>query len=268
MSPIMDLTGHRFGALTVLEKGPRTSSGKIQWLCKCDCGNMVLRRTDNLGKKTCSCGCLTNVKNIALGTRFGKLTVISSLGKGWFLCKCDCGGEKITLGRRLRRGDVESCGCLLHEKCFKHGEKDSRLYFSWKNMKNRCTNKNAHSYRNYGGRGISVCEEWRQSYTAFRDWAIASGYRDNLTIDRIDVNGNYCPENCRWVLPSDQALNKTSNRQIEWRGKTQPLCVWSKELGINYGTLKGRLNRGWDVESAMTTPAKNAESKEKCNDLF
>lgn len=118
-----------------------------------------------------------------------------------------------------------------------------RLWEIWQGMKQRTSNLNNKSYARYGGRGISVCKEWRESYTNFRDWAFNNGYSDNLTIERIDVNGDYCPENCRWATAKEQCNNRRTNVLIEWNGKTQNIEQWSNETGIPYKVLHDRYKR-------------------------
>ena len=128
-----------------------------------------------------------------------------------------------------------------------------RLYNIWLHMKDRCNNPNFKSYHNYGGRGISVCEEWANSYQNFREWSLENGYSDELTIDRIDVNGNYSPSNCRWLTRQEQSYNKRTNKIITYRDRTQTLTEWADELHINRNTLLYRIRRGWTVERALST---------------
>lgn len=131
------------------------------------------------------------------------------------------------------------------------------LYDAWRNMKRRCYYKNSKTYKNYGGRGISVCDEWRNDYTAFLKWALTNGWKEHLQLDRIDNNGNYKPNNCRWVTQQENLLNTRHNRNVAYNGKCQTVTEWAKELGMNVRTLTKRLNK-WSVEDAFTKPINTA----------
>lgn len=200
------------------------------------------------------------------GQRFGKLTVICQAGlnkhnKSLWNCKCDCGNETVTTTALLRSGKTKSCGCLHDEifaknrlKHFKHGQRQSRLYRIWAGMKQRCYNENVPKYQRYGGRGITVCPEWRDSFEAFRDWALANGYRDDLTLDREDNNGPYSPENCRWATNKEQTNNMSKSLFFELGGERRTLKEWASIYGLNYNTVYSRIYRnGWDFEKAITT---------------
>lgn len=206
------------------------------------------------------------------GQRFSRLTVIRRVegvkGPALWLCVCDCGKETTAYGSDLRHGKKKSCGCLNIEKSalqarlnIRHGMQPYRLYYIWRSIKSRVLNKNHKSYGSYGGRGIEVCEEWRDSFETFRDWALANGYNDTLTIDRIDVNGNYEPSNCRWSTPKEQQNNKRSNHPITFNGETHTISEWSEIIGINKGTLGDRISNGWTIERALTEPVKRKGGK-------
>ena len=159
-----------------------------------------------------------------VGERFGRLTVVESVGvknhKAYWLCACDCGLSVIATGNNLRSGNTKSCGCYRRETAAKrgkmntaHGESHSnktRLYGIWSGMRQRCNNPNKDCYSLYGGKGVRVCAEW-EDYANFKKWAMANGYADNLSIDRIDSNGNYCPENCRWITRSENTARANKN---------------------------------------------------------
>ena len=150
------------------------------------------------------------------GQKFGRLTVIrrsETVNKHtMWLCVCDCGNEIIADAYNIKTGHTSSCGCIQRERTAEanctHGMRKTRLYRIWGCMKNRCYQKSYHGFKHYGGRGITVCDEWRNSFEAFYEWAMANGYAEHLTIDRIDVNGNYCPDNCKWATMADQNKNK------------------------------------------------------------
>ena len=172
------------------------------------------------------------------GMRLGNLTVIGRApnaegnSRARWLCKCDCGKTKIMRGDVLRKG-VTSCGCKTR---YKHGGcvggKVSRLYVIWRDMKSRCSNPKNNGYSDYGGRGISVCDEWYHSFENFQNWAKKNGYRDDLTIDRIDADGNYEPENCRWISNIKQQRNKRNTVFITANGICMCIPEWAEHLGV------------------------------------
>lgn len=190
-----------------------------------------------------------------IGKKYGKLTVIGlspkkSGRKSYWVCKCDCGNKHIVRSDVLKKGDVQSCGCLKKEQDkknltthWRHMESGTHLHQTWLGIKDRCTNENVKCYSRYGGRGIMVCDEWMNSYEKFRDWALSNGYKRSLSIERINVNGNYEPCNCKWIPMVEQANNRRNTVWIEWNGKVQNLKQWADELGFNYGTLNSRYNR-------------------------
>jgi hypothetical protein len=188
-----------------------------------------------------------------LGKKFGKLTVIeeSSQRKGnaiCWVCRCDCGNiTKPLNGTLLRSGQVKSCGCLVIEgnkaRNTKHGCRKTRLYSIWANMKRRCYGVHASGYERYGGRGITVCKEWKNDFQAFYDWAMSHGYSDGLTIDRIDVNGNYEPSNCRWETLQNQQRNRRNTILIEDNGELKTVLQLSQEKGISKDILYRRYKK-------------------------
>ena len=210
MGKFIDLTGQRFGRLTVVERAKSyvDANGRTkdaQWICKCDCGNIT-----------------HPIRNC-----------------------------------QLRSGNTKSCGCLSSRLSISkinttHGMSKTRLYRIWKAMKDRCYRSNNSQYKYYGGRGIVVCDEWLRDFQTFHDWAMANGYEEHLTIDRKNNNGNYEPDNCRWITNALQQSNKNNCQMLNHNGKTQTLTEWARELGINRGTLWSRINTlHWEVEKAL-----------------
>lgn len=226
MAKFVDLTGQRFGKLTVIERVENGKNGEAKWLCKCDCGNVSIVYSSNLLRnKTQSCGCNAACKpyNLA-GMKFGKLTVIalankSNLAGRCWVCTCDCGNTSIVDTTSLVKGHSKSCGCLrieLGKETFKHNLSNSRLYKVWCSMKARCYNPQNNRYQFYGGLGITICDEWKD-FENFHKWAMETGYDENAprgqcTIDRIDVDGNYEPSNCRWADAKTQNANKRKKK--------------------------------------------------------
>lgn len=207
------------------------------------------------------------------GKRFGKLTVIEKHNQdkwgGWnWLCRCDCGNETVVSGGHLRGLKTKSCGCSRKEsKNFSHKMTGSRIYGIWKAMKSRCYYEKSEMFKHYGRRGITVCDEWKNSFISFYDWSIKNGYDENAergqcTIDRIDVNGNYEPNNCRWATIKQQANNTRRNHLIKYNGKTQTVSQWANELGVEPDSIFNRLQKGFTEEEALTL--KFNERRKRC----
>jgi hypothetical protein len=196
------------------------------------------------------------------GQRFGRWlalekTEMDSQGHMGFLCRCDCGTEKVVKGYKLKRGDSLSCGCLRNELSSErertHGLTKHPLFVVWCGMMNRCYSEKSPAFKDYGGRGITVCERWHSVENFVAD--NAPGYAPSLSLDRIDNDGSYTPENVRWADRKAQSRNRRSNVMLTYQGKTQTLFEWAAEVGIAPRTLWARIReRGWPVEKALTTP--------------
>ena len=198
------------------------------------------------------------------GQQFGRLTVISFAGtdkngKALWNCQCECEKQIIVVGTDIRNGHTKSCGCLRNEEAkkavTKHGETGERLWRIWKAIIYRTTNKNNKRSKDYIDRGIRVCNEWK-NYKCFKKWAINNGYKEELTIDRIDNNKGYNPQYCRWVTVKTNNRNKRNTVLVEYRGERKPLIEIAEKKGINIKTVKTRIKRGWSVEKALETPVK------------
>ena len=198
------------------------------------------------------------------GQKFGYLTVLrrdgsTNHGNALWLCKCVCGKETIVASSNLIRNFITSCGCKRSEtisnKNKKHGKSRSRIYLLWSRIKVRCTKPNCSHYKNYGGRGITYDSSW-EYFENFYKWALDNGYKDNLTIERIDVNGNYCPENCKWITLKEQAQNRRNTYRINYKGKEYCASELARMFNIKVDTLKKRINSGMSVEDAINKPVK------------
>lgn len=191
-----------------------------------------------------------------IGEKFNKLTVVGAVhnGRRWLWeCSCECGGNSIAYPNQVMRGKTKTCGCgksvTFRNMHMKHGESGTRLHGIWKGVINRCNPKNTHS-EHYGKRGIKVCEEWRD-YINFRNWAIENGYADDLTLERRDVNGDYCPENCVWIPASEQPKNTTKTIWVTHDGVTAPVSQWADDLGEVRSTVYNRIRNGMSPEEAL-----------------
>ena len=217
---------------------------------------------------------MANPKDIS-GQRFGKLIAIkrsykTKCGKWKWLCKCDCGNYKnIDIHNLLRKGRTPTTSCgecnrsMVGKKCYKHGMSNTRLYKCYKLMKNRCYNENNIRFYLYGGRGITVCDEWlgENGSKNFIEWSLNNGYNERLTLDRIDNNKGYSPENCRWATRKQQSNNLRTNRKFIINGKEYTISEISEKYNIPYTTLYGRIRNNWSIEKCINTPVKSGEGR-------
>lgn len=222
---VIDLTGCKIGMLTVVSVSEQKNRHRDKfWFCRCDCGGTAIRRTATLTDAQRTGGC------------------------------CSCGCVRALLEERGRLRAVQSRVKFHHPHKY-------RLFEVWQSMKQRCYNPSKKHYPSYGGRGITICDEWRNDSAAFCQWAIASGYQPGLWIERKDVNGNYCPENCSWETPKNQANNKTNSAILEWNGRRQTLAQWAVEVGMPRRSLGHRVRLGWPVERILTAPIRRKKEQ-------
>lgn len=256
--------GKKFGKLTITALDSLKKNGTPVFAVDCECGNSYLKcGLDKLvSGKTTDCGC--SKRNIEmLGKRFGRLVVIDKTEQRkkrsviW-KCKCDCGGEWFASSQDLNYGTVKSCGCIQKEK--QHFATHDPIHRVWNTMIERCYNPNKNQFYLYGGRGIGVCDEWRcgngnvKAFSNFYEWSIAHGYKNErlpngkskYTIDRIDTDGDYCPENCRWVTNAEQQKNKRADKLFTYNSETKTIKEWLKQYFVKYQDYYTLLRMGYD----------------------
>lgn len=206
------------------------------------------------------------------GEKYNMLKVISFYDiqdkKSRWLCECECGNKKILFGRDIKSGNTKSCGCLLHKKKYDNemGIKIKRLQHIYYQMKQRCYDKNNPLYKHYGKRNITICEEWLKDINNFHNWALNNGYDNNLTIERINVNGNYEPNNCKWITKTQQGYNKTNTVSYTLDGETKCLSEWCKLYNIDYHIVYRRLKRGNSFKKALTKPIDKKYRNKLCKE--
>ena len=265
-----NLIGVKFGKLMVIELAPKTKNRSVLWRCICDCGNEKIARNRNLIEGiTTDCGCVSE-HGYRKGQKIARLTLTKEIpacrGRSWE-CICDCGNKLIVKESSLREGIVKSCGCL--KKDYKkignvvHGLYQTRINKIHQGMKSRCYSKTFFAYKDYGGRGIKICDEWlgTSGLINFYNWAINNGYQDNLSIDRIDNNSDYSPQNCRWATPLQQQNNTRTNRLIEYNGETLTMSQASRKFNLNVHTLYNRLKKWGDIKRAIEEPIHKEKSR-------
>ena len=207
--------------------------------------------------------------DVHIGDKYGRLTVVSEpfsvsspcgQKKRKVRCKCECGTEKDYFLDLIRRGHTVSCGCFNLEMATQrrrtHGTSYDGIYHVYYTMLSRCTNPKNKAYNRYGGKGITVCEEWANSYMSFYNWAMSNGWKQGLTIDRIDNNKGYCPSNCRWTTMKVQSNNRINSKYHTIGGESKTLSQWCDIYGKKYDTVKARLSIGWTLKDALEKPVK------------
>lgn len=267
----VDLTGQRFERLVVIRFARTGKHYHRFWLCRCDCGTEVTVNTGNLqGGNVRSCGCLrrdtAHNRQALTGQQFGRLTALevapsrhtSKTTYGYWLCECECGTQLEVLTSNLTGGNSRSCGCLSrdakqgNQRGHKHGHNtgNSPTYRSWNAMLKRCRNPNPW----YSDRGITFDPRWQ----SFENFLVDMGERpQGCTLDRIDNDGPYSPENCRWATPVVQCNNKSNHQYVTHKGRTQTVAQWAREVGLPANVLGNRIViYNWDVERALTTPVR------------
>lgn len=200
------------------------------------------------------------------GNKYGRLTVLyyTRMGKkqAKWMCECECGNKTEVFGSAIVGGGTKSCGCLLKINSHRtHGMSNTRLYSVWKWMRMRCERPGTNSYDRYGGRGIKVCDRWLEFENFYED--MGDTYQEGLQLDRIDFDGNYCPENCKWSTTKEQANNRVTNVFVEYKGEKYTVTQLAEKIGMNQQTLRDRIHAGWGVDKAVETPVRKRQMKTK-----
>lgn len=251
MARMIDLTGEKIGKLSVIKYCGKNERGDNLWKVKCECGNERIMTSSNLSHAK-SCGCL-HPKEDLTGMKFGRWTVAkrveSKIINGRknhrrYLCICECGTEKILPAYSLKHGLSKSCGCLRKDNLTTHNMSNTRLFEIWSEIKYRCKNNTHETYKTYEKKGIKMCQEWESDFMNFYRWAVENGYVDDLTIDRIDNNKGYYPENCRWVTNKVQMNNQDRSVRILYKNEWLPISKVAELEKKPYMTIYSRIRRG------------------------
>ena len=278
MGKCIEIAGQKFTRLTAIERVGQNKNGCFLWLFKCDCGNEKITTTsDVISKRVQSCGCLLRKKVIDItGEKYGRLTAVRLVENGsrkWktkWLFKCDCGNEIVLSANAARRGNTKSCGCLRREvsaaksrdalklaqaACVTHGYTGQRIYKTFKGMKQRCYNPLNTKFKYYGGKGITICDEWLDDPGVFIKWALSHGYNDTLTIDRKDSSKGYCPDNCQFITQAEQARRTPRVRHIEYDGETKTTLQWENKFNVYPDFISSLIRNGVPIQEAMRRAA-------------
>lgn len=267
---VQDLTGMTFDRLTVMSRSEQLN-GNTMWNCMCSCGKQTIVSTSKLRGGVKSCGCMLRDYEDMTGKNFNRWTVISlsHIKKRIYMwnCVCECGNKGIVSSSSLKGGQSKSCGCYKIQRTIeyftKHGESnanESLEYKTWCGIKERCFNVTLKAYKDYGGRGITVCDRWLNS---FENFLADMGRKPTPqhSIDRIDNNGNYEPSNCRWATRIEQSRNRRSNVKIFYNGMCKSASEWAEILNIKAGTILGRKKMGWSDDDIITKSVRQQKNK-------
>lgn len=261
-----DLTGMVFERLTVLREAGRTAQMSVLWECKCSCGNTIICSSGSLKSgNTKSCGCYINdirksrAKDVT-GLRFGKLVAIRRVDGAKYTsweCRCDCGKTTVASLSNLSSGTTKSCGChnsaVASKRWKTHGLSSTPEYYVYRDMMRRCYNPSFKNFHLWGGRGIEVDLCWRGNPEAFVEWAKENGYEKGLTLERINNDGPYSPDNCKWATYTEQGNNRRNNYIItSSSGESHTITEWSKLLGICVGTIKQRISKNLPIDLVLS----------------